>query len=348
MTGRGKGFMGLGRGVKRQRINYLSEDEFSDQPSEVEFSIQQSKDEFSEDEFYEDETSEDEFSIQQSKDEFSDEFVTKNRIPTESVKNLYLDDSTADVYFVFESEGIRVAAHKAMLSVASDVFKKMFYGDLPEKGDVKISDTTAKAFKVFLQFFYLSEVKLLKEDVAEVMGLGHKYNVAKCTQICVDFLKTTLNIDNVCRSLGLAILYDLDDFKQSCEEKIAQNTSAVFKSQGFLGSPRSVLANILKIDTLICREKDIFEACMAWTKHASKQNDLTKQIVKAQLGDIFYDIRFGSMTFDEFGAFSLAYGTIFAPDEYREIVHMISCPGFESKLFNNSPRGLLQQRHRLY
>ncbi|XP_055326193.1 BTB/POZ domain-containing protein 6-A-like [Sitodiplosis mosellana] len=263
---------------------------------------------------------------------------THNGIPMDSVKSLYLDDSTADVNFVFESEDVRVPAHKAMLAAASDVFTKMFYGDLPEEGDVKIVDTTAKAFKVFLQFFYLSKVKSREENAAEVMALGHKYNVARCTQICVDLLKKRLHIDNVCHSLSLAILFDLDELKQSCEEMIARNTMAVFKSHNFLESSKSVLAKILGMDILKCREKDVFEACMAWTKYTSKQNDLTKEIVEAHLGSSFYKIRFRSMTIKEFGALSLVYGAIFSLDQYKEIVHMISCPGFKPTLFNNNFR----------
>lgn len=265
-------------------------------------------------------------------------FTFQNKIPTKSVENLYLDVPTADVHFVFELENLRVPAHKNMLAVASDVFKTMFYGDLPEKGDVKIVDANANIFKLFLQFFYLSRVNLTQANVAEVLGLGHKYNVTICIEICVNFMKTKLNNDNVCRGYGVAILYDLNDLKHVCEQKIARNTIDVFKSSSFLESNRSVLDNILKMKTMLCSEKDVFEACIAWTKNASKQNDLTREIVQNLLGDLFYEIRFRSMNIIEFSTLSLEYGHIFSSDEYREIVHMIGCPGFEPTLFNKTAR----------
>ena len=257
-----------------------------------------------------------------------------NGTPMDSVHNLYLNDSMADVSFVFESENVRLPAHKLILAAASDVFKTMFYGDLPEKRDVKIVDATSEVFKLFLQFFYWSKVELPNGNVAEVMALGHKYNVPECTQICIDLLEETLDVENVFRCLGLAILYDLDGLKQHCETMIANRTTAVLKSQSFLEISRAILGNILEMEYMDCREKDLFEACMAWVKHASKQKYLTKEIVEAHLGPLFYNIRFGLMTINEFGPLSLAYGSVFSPDEYKEIVHMISVPGFKPTLFN--------------
>lgn len=43
-------------------------------------------------------------------------------------------------------------AHKLVLAVASDVFKTMFYGSVPQENPVVIKDSTPSAFEAFLRF----------------------------------------------------------------------------------------------------------------------------------------------------------------------------------------------------
>lgn len=123
-----------------------------------------------------------------------------NKVLMESGEKMYLESDIADVYFVCAAnDGTfkRIPAHKSVLAAASDVFKTMFYGELKEEGDVNVCDVTAAAFEEFLQFFYLREVKLTMDHIVEVFHLGHKYNIVKCFDVCVIFLKDHLSIDNV-------------------------------------------------------------------------------------------------------------------------------------------------------
>lgn len=129
----------------------------------------------------------------------------------EKGKNSYLQSEYSDVGFLFgEKDAIvaRVPAHKANLAGSSDVFRAIFYGDLKEPGDVHIQDSNDAAFMEFLQYFYLSKVKLTKANVVSVLHLGEKYDIEKCVIDCIQFLMETLDNENVCDRFGLAILYD--------------------------------------------------------------------------------------------------------------------------------------------
>lgn len=266
-----------------------------------------------------------------------------NKIPTTSAKALYLDIETADVYFVVgpdENSTEKIAAHKNILAGASDVFKRMFYGPLKETGDIIQYGVNISAFGEFLQFFYKENVKLTIENVAEVMNLGHKYDVSKCLELCVKFLKDTLIDDNICIGLNLALLYEQEELKQFCEKRIIVNSSVIFKSAGFLECHRQILAHILSINLFSCSETEVFEAIMSWVKVASKQENLTKEVIQAHLGDLFYQIRFASMKMKDFATLTGLYGFLFSFDEYKEIVQLIELPIYQAKFFNAKPREL--------
>lgn len=151
----------------------------------------------------------------------------------------------------------------------------MFFGDLKEEGDVRLIDTTAAGLKKILQFFYCSEVELTGENVAEVMHLGHKYDVTECEKACNEVLKVNLKNDNICTTLGLAILYNAMELIELCEQRINANSNAVFKSNNFLECDKRVLAHILRMNKPFCSEVEVFQACMSWVQARSKEDVLT-------------------------------------------------------------------------
>ncbi|XP_055308212.1 BTB/POZ domain-containing protein 2-like [Sitodiplosis mosellana] len=250
-------------------------------------------------------------------------------------RNLYLESELADVHFVFRANdgNERVPAHKLLLMAHSDVFATMFNGSWKEMDMVKIGDVSAAAFKEFLQFFYLGQVKLTMENVAAVMNLGEMYNVHECSAVCSKFVKNNLNIDNILRIYGLAILLNQENLKIACKIFIGSNIKALLKSTGFLTCDRKELATILQLNWITCTEVELFEACMSWVKAVSKQDDLTEELVHDHLGDLFHEIRFGSMSLQSFAALIPKYGNTFSFHEQQEIIQMIADPSFHPTMF---------------
>lgn len=278
-----------------------------------------------------------------SKKRKSDEFKSyQNEYIQESGKKLYLDASLSDVNFLFSSfdgRTTRVPTHRILLAAVSDEFKKIFYGKSKINGDVKVFDVSEAAFKEFLQYFYLNDVKLTVENINGVLHLGHKYNVKRCVENCIDFLsgKVGINNKNVCELLSSAILYDLQQLIKHCEMCIISNTLAVFQSAGFLKCEKFVLARILKLNVLSCSEVEVFHACMAWVKAKSGQNTLTKQLIHTHLNDLQYEIRFASMTTKEFCALEAKYSAVLR-DDFHAIINSIASSSIQSGAFNKHPR----------
>lgn len=267
----------------------------------------------------------------------SDEMTYKNALPWRGCESLYLDSRTCDVNFLFEfdfKDVQKVPAHKSILSASSPVFDAMFYGPHKQLGDVKIVDSTPEAFKEFLQFFYLNSVKLTAENMPEVMYLGKEFLLNDCINKSTDFCEATLTMDNICWGYELAILLDLDRLRKFCERKISENTKEIFQSSSFLSCESNLLRQILRLNCLKCDESVIFDGCINWAKVKCKENGLDEtnmQNIRAQLGDLINEIRFGRMKIEHFYSRFVSHEHFFTEIEFKEIISKIALKKFQPR-----------------
>lgn len=270
----------------------------------------------------------------------------KNVLCWRGCDKLYLNDRTSDVYFQFHSDaGIeKIPAHKCILSATSPVFDAMFYGPNKQNGDIDIVNASAGAFKEFLQFFYRSQVKLTIENVSEVMNLCKEYLLddwQAVSMVGTDLCTSMLTIDDMCWAYEFAILFEMDELLEFCEKKITENAVKVFQSSSFLSCQRNLLQHILQLTSLKCKESEVFDGCMEWAKAQCKQNNRneteTKEL-RSQLGDLFYEIRFGELTHSEFQERYQLHEGLFSLEEFRDITMMIVHEDFRPANFNRTPR----------
>lgn len=251
----------------------------------------------------------------------------KNFHPPSNLRKLYLNESTADVHFVFENERTaevkRISAHKCLLAIASPVFHRMFFGELKEEADVRIVDVSADGFSEFLQFFYMEEVNLTGENFAEVMTLADKYDVPGCMHLCEQFLEITLTLDSICWCYELATLFHLQHLIDMCEERICMETKSIFDSEGFLHCPRQILARLLSLESLSCDEIDVLHASMRWATEACKRAHIDATLAtnkRQQLAECFDLIRFPAMSAEDFSKCLSDYDGLFTAMEMLDIL----------------------------
>lgn len=264
----------------------------------------------------------------------TDEFVIQGPVPG---AKLYLNEEFADFYFVCKAndgQDERIPAHKILLISMSDVFRAMFNDSWIEKDEVTIVDASAAAFREFLQFSYLGTVKLTMENIAEVMNLGNKYDIAECYDCCAKYLKNNLTDDDICWGYELAVHLEHKELENFCDRVIRLNTKSVFKSESFLKLKQKTVKRILQMRSLDCAETDVFMAVLNWIKAAANGTNQTDENVRGRFGDLLYEIRFGLMTIQEFA--SIDPGTIFTHDEYHEIIQIIASKNFEPQIFKEN------------
>lgn len=256
------------------------------------------------------------------------------------IERLYLDPETADVNFVCESmsgQRERIPAHKALLIVASDVFKAMFSVSTMELQTYTITETSAEAFKEFLQFFYLYNAKLSYRHAITVMNLMTQYQVKEYSDVFEDWLKQKVTEDNVCWGFQLAILSKDEDMKEFCKDELNWNTEKAFKMSDFLACSSVELCSILQLDYFSCSESIVFERCIAWARVACERDGIELiegKHLRQKLGDILYQIRYRSIKFDEFCTLLPTICGLFLAEELEEIFLLIAGKEIQPKFFN--------------
>jgi len=111
---------------------------------------------------------------------------------------------TSDVNFVFDDqffgEPVKLPAHKVILSVASDVFKTQFYGNVKEpSNEIPIVDASYEAFKVMIEYIYhkKQDWELDLAIMSEIFYLGEKYQLEDLKLAVVEaVLKCQVNRSN--------------------------------------------------------------------------------------------------------------------------------------------------------
>lgn len=274
-----------------------------------------------------------------------------NSVIKETMKTLYSErDETGDVTFIVESESIR--AHRCVLAAISPKYKTQFYSAQPDIGEIYVDHISADAFKEFLQFFYLKKVVLTTKNIEIVLNLAKESLVDAFVTICIKFLMKVVKLDNFFWTYQLAIAHDIEKLKKQCEEKIRTKARKIFKSNGFVDCDRNLLIQILKLNSLQCKETEIFDACIAWAKAACQRDGIDSENMENlhdMLSDVMAQIRFCSMTVEEFAAIHSKYNGFFTVDETKEIFYMIGkVPNFTSERFNQMARNESKMRINIF
>lgn len=237
----------------------------------------------------------------------------------------YLNEASADVHFICQSDDrrseVRVPAHKIVLASKSETFQTMFYGSLPEKGDVQLGSLTANAFKEFLQMFYFNHVDVTMESVHEVVDLSKQYQTEHGLSICGNFLRENLSTENFITFYEMALLYELTELKSFCEI----SAPVLLSEDDIVKSTRNELKHILQIKQLYV-DMDLLDICVQWAQNTRAERqigpDSMDEIVQ-EIGDLVECFDFASMPQDKMQQVLDAFDAILTKETYKQITAIL-------------------------
>lgn len=157
--------------------------------------------------------------------------------------------------------------HKLILAMASPVFERMFYGNLPDKTDpIVIPDVQPEAFHAMLEYIYSDKINISSFDKAcELCYVAKKYLLPHVVAQCTHFLWADLSPKNACRAYEFAKLFDEPRLMQSSMEIISAKTKEVLADPNFCDIEMSTFLTILDCDKLnIDTELDLFNALLRY------------------------------------------------------------------------------------
>lgn len=225
-------------------------------------------------------------------------------------------DTFADVNFIVGEgkEQRSIPAHSVILAVNSDVFEAMLYPFPFEETDLKdmcrdqlseelpeviIKDVNPLAFRTMLHCLYSDKSMISSSELVDLIYVAKKFQLRQLNKLCQDFLRSGINIENVCTLYTKA--QKVEEVKNVAYSFIEDEAKGVFKSEGFMKLNKECIKQILCSDQLNIDEIELFSACMLWCKAECKRRELEETIdnKKYILSDILPLIRFPVMKLED-------------------------------------------------
>ena len=163
-------------------------------------------------------------------------------------------------------------------------------------------DVNVMSVLMFCRYLYCDEPSLKADNVLSTLYAAKKYIMPHLERVCVEYLKDKVNASNACQLLSDCRIFEEPEAMQRCWDFIDTQTEVALQSDGFTDITYQTLEEILSRDTLNVRETVVFEAAMRWAKEECirQGRDASAQQCREVLGDAFYQLRFSTMTLNEF------------------------------------------------
>lgn len=237
------------------------------------------------------------------------------------LESQYLNERTADVYFITENNEW-VPAHKSILAANSLLLENQFNESIGLR-TIEVPDVSSSAFAEFLFSFYSKypEKRFTVENGRSVLKLAKAFDMVFCTRAFEQFLMKNLTIETICFGLDLAKSYELADLELHCQKRINEKKGEVFNSKGFLHIDLNILQKILEFLTIIDRKdvEIVWAACMNWSKAQCIKSAIDSSDLKnhrQMLGDCFDTMCYIALQYSDFMDFAMKhYGGLFNATE---------------------------------
>ncbi|CAB4023699.1 BTB POZ domain-containing 6-like [Paramuricea clavata] len=231
------------------------------------------------------------------------DWQTTKKTVLERSRHMFNNPFMSDIAFSCEDSDKKFFAHKYVLATSSVVFYAMFYGELAEKNPVvHLSDTDEESLEQFLRFLYTDECNLTTDNAAFVFYLAKKYFVPSLVHKCLEYFDANFSTENVFTLLQQAIQFDENKLEEKCWDFIDLKTNEAVASDGFSDINQATLVELLKREPLNIEEVDLFKALLKWSEAdcSRKGIEANTENKRAVMGNAIYQIRFASMTLQDF------------------------------------------------
>ncbi|KAG0443237.1 hypothetical protein HPB47_015144, partial [Ixodes persulcatus] len=220
---------------------------------------------------------------------------------------LLLEGRLTDVEFLVEdgSHPPKVfKAHKMMLAIRNEVFEAMFYGNLPEKDQVHITDLHPDGFFTFLKYLYTRKATFVDiQQALHTRTAAQKYMESMLVEDCETFIRKEIQPTNVCIVLDYSVKYgNTANLDGIIDNVVAANICQVLTSKAFIAASSESVVRILKAPGLKTTEYEIIRGVYNWAVERCKQEPDKPTIATLQqnMRPFLPELRFLTLTAEWF------------------------------------------------
>jgi BTB/POZ domain len=172
----------------------------------------------------------------------------------------------SDVTFLVGPDKLPVKANKTTLSIRSEVFDKMFFGDFPLTTDIPIEDINEADFVEMLGFIYLNKVNLKTSNVHELIYAAEKYRLPELKMECEKYLVACVTKENVLRIFRDCQTFHCPMVDNKCFEILLDNPIKFFVDPHFMNMTANGLRKIIQQPRINCTEQQLKDVSLKWLK----------------------------------------------------------------------------------
>ncbi|XP_054928457.1 BTB/POZ domain-containing protein 6-B-like isoform X3 [Dermacentor andersoni] len=156
----------------------------------------------------------------------------------------------ADVEFVVKPEKFDTSktfkAHKQLLALSSEVFEAMFYGQLPEKDTVVITDLHPDGFYGLLKYVYAGQARIQNcFEALHTNAAAEKYLFKELTSACLDYIRQHVDAKEACLLLNRAFESGYGSLDKVAEAVLYKKGEGVLSSDAFSNSRLEIVHLVL-------------------------------------------------------------------------------------------------------
>lgn len=247
-------------------------------------------------------------------------------------RKLYNDNVSADMHFVFETNDVRIAAHKCILATRSSIFEKRLY-EINGPVEVLVKSTSPRTFSAFLKLLYgyrIDEI-VQKTNLDAILTLAYEYSVLDIGKGQENQLKQFVTLETLFWAANLCQKFRfIDSMSFNCKwiRKHAKkfDLNLAFHSTALVHCSRTIVQNALDIDYHNQNAMRVFEAVINWAKNRcqqskSKSNSTpTTKNLRRKLNNLLQFIPFHKMTRPQFDACQHNYPGLLNEMEIRDVL----------------------------
>ncbi|XP_053677492.1 BTB/POZ domain-containing protein 19-like [Anopheles nili] len=172
----------------------------------------------------------------------------------------------SDVVFIVGPAQQRIFAHKIYLTIASEYFYVLFYGNFDEASndEVVLKDDDPELFLLVLQFIYSKHMEPTVDNVSYLFDSARKYMLPELTELLGQFVAERLTSSSVLEIFNDNGQYGSARLDHSCLSMIRDNPLLYFNSEDFKLLEMNRLRLILRQNKVNCTVNQLQNALDKW------------------------------------------------------------------------------------